>query len=559
MRTVPGPARRPRWAAASILAACVLVLAAGAVPRASARRLSPARALASIAGPLDPRIPAVAARHPERQIQTIVQFSSDLPLARATAESRRLAARVLGRLDIIHGLALELSARRAVALASLPGVHSVSLNTPVRVQGEPDGPDPAQLQTTFNQSLDAPALWRLGGTGAHVGVAVIDTGIDGALPDFRSRNGRSRVIAAAVTNPAATTALDDYGHGTDVAGIVAGDSERRDPGDPLRGSYAGVAPDANLISIKVSDDSGNATVLDVIYGLQFAVDFQHVYNIRVVNLSLDSATPQSYATDPLDAAVEAAWLHGIVVVAAAGNRGDAPDAVQYAPANDPYVITVGAVDEHGSANVAAHTIADWSSRGTTQDGFAKPDVYAPGAHIVSDLAPGSAFASMCPSCVIDGQYIRAGGTSMAAPMIAGLVADLLELHPSWTPDQVKGALLSPAAWADSLPEIDAARLAAIDHPPLADQGLAPNSLLDQATGGVDYSRSTWSRSTWSLAPSGLAAGFARSTWSCSCATGGAAAGPSRSTWSAATPTRSTWSATTPARSTWSATTWDSLP
>ena len=105
--------------------------------------------------------------------------------------------------------------------------------------------------------------------------------------------------------------------------------------------YVGVAPNANLVSVKVSDETGKATVLDVIYGLQFAVEHQSQFNIRVINLSLDSTTPQSYKTDPLDAAVEAAWMHGIVVVAAAGNRGNASDAVQYSPANDPYVITVG--------------------------------------------------------------------------------------------------------------------------------------------------------------------------------------------------------------------------
>src|SRR5207302_8034048 len=130
----------------------------------------------------------------------------------------------------------------------------------------------------------------------------------------------SRVVETAVTNPLAQTATDTYGHGTDVAGIIAGNGNNRSNNDPLDGQYVGVAPNANLISIKVSDDTGNATVLDVIYGLQFAVDHQSDYNIRVVNMSLDSNTAQSYTTDPLDAAAEAAWTHGMVVVAAAGNR-----------------------------------------------------------------------------------------------------------------------------------------------------------------------------------------------------------------------------------------------
>jgi serine protease AprX len=159
---------------------------------------------------------------------------------------------------------------------------------------------------------------------------------------------------------------------------------------------------------------------------------------------VDSATPQSYNTDPLDAAVEAAWKRGIVVVAAAGNRGTAPNAVQFAPANDPFAITVGAVDENGSPNPLGDTIPAWSSRGITQDGFQKPDVYAPGAHIVSVLAPNSYFARECPTCVIDGDYIRTSGTSMAAPMISGLVADVLEAHPDLTPGSGQGRAHRPA-------------------------------------------------------------------------------------------------------------------
>src|SRR5213078_2063292 len=134
-------------------------------------------------------------------------------------------------------------------------------------------------------------------------------------------------------------------------------------GDPLRGVYIGVAPDANLISIKASDDTGQSSVLDVIYALQFAVDHKADYNIRVVNLSLDSTTAQSYKVDPLDAAAEAAWFKGIVVVAAAGNRGTDADAVNYAPANDPYVISVGAVDDQGTKNTLDDSLANWSSRG----------------------------------------------------------------------------------------------------------------------------------------------------------------------------------------------------
>ena len=208
--------------------------------------------------------------------------------------------------------------------------------------------------------------------------------------------------------------------------------------DPLRGKYIGVAPDANLIAVKASDEAGNSTVLDVINGIQFVVDHKAEFNIRVLNLSVSSDTPQSYKTDPLDAAVEYAWQKGIVVVAASGNRGAAADAVKYAPGNDPFVISVGGVDEDGNYGRGARAV--WSSTGRTQDGFAKPDVMAPGAHIVSVLAPSSAFLALCPNCAIGGAYFKAGGTSMAAPVVAGAAALLLQARPTLTPDQVKTLL-----------------------------------------------------------------------------------------------------------------------
>jgi serine protease AprX len=276
----------------------------------------------------------------------------------------------------------------------------------------------------------------------------------------------------------------------------------------------------------------------VIYGLQFAVEHQAQYNIRVVNLSLDSTTPQSYKTDPLDAAVEAAWNHNLAVVVAAGNRGNVPGAVQYSPANDPYVITVGGVDENGSSNPSGDTIADWSSLGTTQDGFQKPDVYAPGAHIVSVLAPGSVFSTSCATCLVgNAQYIQTSGTSMAAPMISGLVADLLQIHPNWTPAQVKGDLTSPQVTeSSSFQEPNAIKAALLWNPPVADQGLTPSSLINAGSGNVNYSLGTWSLATWSRAVGALHAGFANSSWTCkSCtAQNNSAVAPSLGTWNLAT-------------------------
>jgi serine protease AprX len=497
---------------------------------------------------LDPRLARLASTAPHRLVEAIAQFKPGVTQSAARADVARVGGRVFGELHIIPALAVRLTAAQTRMLATSPDVHAVSLNSQVESSTWAVGGTTSNLQTTYNQTLNAPSLWFSGDTGSGVGVAVIDTGVDGNLPDFQSASGTSRVIATAVTNPSALTATDSYGHGTDVAAIIAGNGDRRATTDTLYGQYIGVAPNANLISIKASDETGTATVLNVIYGLQFAVDHQSQYNIRVVNMSLDAATAQSYKTDPLDAAAESAWMHGIVVVVAAGNRGTTPDAVQYAPANDPYVITVGATDENGSTYPGDDTLAAWSSRGTTQDGFQKPDVTAPGAHIVSLLAPNSAFASLCPACVVGGQYIKVSGTSLAAPMIAGVVADVLQVRPNLTPNQVKALLTQPAAFSNSsLSEVDASRLTWLSTPyPGANQGLTPNQLIMDSAGDINYAASSWSASSWSTATGAQSASFAASSWSCACA--GAATsgvGTSASSWSASSWSQSSWSTLEP--------------
>jgi serine protease AprX len=538
---------RMRWMSA-LAGAAIVALAVGIALAISAGQLrsvvpgslsAPAPAAGGSAAALDPRIATLAQRHPGAMVQAIIQFNAPVSQAKAQADAKA-RGRIIGKLPIIHGLAIEATAAQAKELAANLDVHAVSLNATVTPQSMrlpmmfgAQRVSSDQLQSTYAQTLGVTPLWKFGVTGTGVGVAVIDTGIDGGLPDFASAGGgHSRVIVSAVDNPKATTADDGYGHGTDVAGIIAGNGDNRT--DALRGQYVGVAPNANLISIKVADETGSTTVLDVIYGLQFAVEHQAQYNIRVLNLSLDSATPQSYKTDPLDAAVEATWLHGIAVVVATGNRGDASDAVQYSPGNDPYVITVGGLDENGTANPADDTVASWSSHGTTQDGVQKPDVYAPGAHIVSVLAPNSTFANSNCGCLVGGgQYIQTSGTSMASPMIAGLVADLLQVHPRWTPDQVKGDLTSAAVSENSsLQEPSAVKALLNWNPSEADQGLTPSSLLSAASGAVKYTLGTWSLATWSRANGALRAGFAGQSYTCkTCAAqSGGAANSSLGTW-----------------------------
>jgi serine protease AprX len=510
-----------------------------------------AAAIALLSGPASAGATASSARAGE----VIVQFE------RGTAASeRRAAVRAVGGvmvrdLHVIRALGARLPADGARRLARLPGVRAVTPNAAMRpaVAGTGTrwgGWNPTALSTAYVHSTRAEMAWtdrRAPATGGGVAVAVIDTGVAGELPDFRTSadDPTSRVIASVVTNPDATTATDRYGHGTHVAGLVAGNGRALDASDPLFNRYIGTAPEANLVSIKVSDDHGNAYVADVIAALQFVVDHGAAYGIRVVNLSLGSSLALPYRIDPLNAAVEAAWAHGVVVVVAAGNRGADPDAVAYAPANDPYVITVGAVDDQGTKDTDDDRLTPWSSRGVTQDGFAKPDLVAPGAHIAGPLAPDSDFASLCPDCVVDGSYFRVGGTSMAAPIVAGIAADVISVHPEWTPDQVKGALTYNSGTVDGDGEpvanmrrtSDGAWEVAADSAVNAtkrelksNQDLAFNWLLDPGTGAIDYTRASWRRASWKTAVDGLRASWKAASWMCDCSAGDATADPTRASW-----------------------------
>ena len=365
----------------------------------------------------------------------IAQFDPGVSLREARKAVRSHHGRVISRLAAINGFAIKIPARQARSLRRNKRVLNVTLNAPMRSTGVSGG----SLATNYPKSVGADKLWAAGITGKGVGVAVIDSGVSGDMPDFENADGSTRITANVIASPGATTPGDDVGHGTHVAGIIAGNSFNRPAGDPARGAYVGIAPEADLVAMKIADDDGDSTELDVINALEFAVQHKDALNIRVINLSVSSDAPASYLDDPLDAAVEFAWHAGIVVVAAAGNRGDAADAVKYAPGNDPYVISVGAADEVDTADPSDDTVATFSSRGITQDGVAKPDVVAPGAHILAPLSMGSAFQTLCPQCVV-GSYLRIGGTSAAAPVVAGAAALLLQARPELNPDEVKALL-----------------------------------------------------------------------------------------------------------------------
>jgi serine protease AprX len=226
---------------------------------------------------------------------------------------------------------------------------------------------------------------------------------------------------------------DRYGHGTHMIGLVAGD------GAASGGRWSGVAPGADIVSVKVAGWDGATDVSVVIAAIQWVVSHRDEYGIRVLNLSFGTDATQTYRLDPLDRAVQRAWDAGILVVTSAGNLG--PDRNISKPADDPHVLTVGASDVNGTPEVSDDTVAPFSSRGPTGDGVAKPDLVAPGISVVASRSPGSTIDTFRPEARFDGAYFKGTGTSQAAAVVSGIAALLFEADPSLTPDEAKAALI----------------------------------------------------------------------------------------------------------------------
>jgi serine protease AprX len=287
-----------------------------------------------------------------------------------------------------------------------------------------------------------------GDTGQGIGVAIIDSGIS---PHPALAN---RVVANVSLVTGDALASDTFGHGTHVAGAIAGNGGAAQGVTSLY--TGGIAPGAKLINVRVLGPDGVGLTSDVIAGIDWAIAHSSAYNIRVINLSLGHPVTEPAATDPLCEAVERAVRAGIVVVAAAGNYGVADDGSPIlggitSPGNSPLAITVGSLNTWGTVNRSDDTVAAYSSRGPTRFDFAvKPDLAAPGNKIISLEANGSFLPTMYPYLHKAGAsanaYMQLSGTSMAAPIVSGAAALLLQGVPSMTPAQVKLALQSGATY-----------------------------------------------------------------------------------------------------------------
>ena len=344
---------------------------------------------------------------------------------------RSVGGRVTSALPLVDGVVARVPVDR---VAELNRIVQVSADRALHVRSASFSAAP---DSAFPYEVGAVDAWRAT-AGQGVGVALVDTGV-APVPDLLER------VAAVADLTPERSMTDGFGHGTFMAGLVAGDGSSSD------GRYTGVAPGADLISIKVALADGSTTLGTVLTGLQLVRNARDLFNIRVVLLALSSPSTQSPAKDPLARALRTLWNDDIFVVVPAGNDGPEPGTVD-SPGFDPVLMTAGAVDDRGTRGVADDEVVEWTSRGPTPWGAAKPEVAAPGAHIVSLRAPGSTVDDANPSARVDGAYFRGSGTSMSAAITAGVAALVLAAEPDLSPDELKQRLIddaTPLAGADA--------------------------------------------------------------------------------------------------------------
>ena len=284
------------------------------------------------------------------------------------------------------------------------------------------------VATAAIQSKSANTLHGL--TGRGVTVAVIDTGI---YRHYDLIHPTNRIIDFIDFVNGRTTPYDDNGHGTHVAGAIAGN------GSASSKLYSGVAPEANVVGVKVLDGQGNGSLSNVIAGIDWSIENRMRLGIRVINLSLGATPFTTYINDPLAQACERAWKSGIVVSAAAGNSG--PKGTIDTPGFAPLILTIGATNDRNTASINDDVPAQYTSSKPTIDGFIKPDVAVPGTNITSLISPNSTLANQYPANHVGNNYLILTGTSMATGIASGLVAILLQAYPSYSPDVVKVRLI----------------------------------------------------------------------------------------------------------------------
>jgi serine protease AprX len=476
--------------------------------------------------------------------ETANAVASDVRAARSAAPGRGVGVR--DRFSSVSGVAAQLTGRQVLRLAKRPDIRAITSDAPVVLSGYGSAqrwPYVAGFHKVWDQaaSLNAPAI------------AIVDSGIQADRSDFGGRVVKQVDLTSIDPNSPG----DGRGHGTFVAAIAAGERYGR----------AGGSPESPIVAIDVMDDNGMAMTRDVIAAADWILVHKDLYNIRVANFSLHSASPASVFYDPLDQAVEKLWFSGVTVVAAAGNYGidGSPTGVTFAPGNDPFVITVGAADVNRSIRATDDFAAPWSAWGYTLDGFSKPELGAPGRYMIAAVSYNASLKSERPGSVRGYNTMELSGTSFAAPVVAAAAAQVLARHPDWTPDQVKGALMvaakdTPSASLGSLGVgmVDVGAAVNVVDPPnpnaalnefVVPAGDGTGPVFDTASwANVAQSDASWASASWASA-SWASASWANASW--------ASASWANASWASASWASASWASASWASASWASASWAS--
>ena len=485
------------------------VVTALAVPAAGIAAPSPLKSDGAV---VPAYLLAQAQANPTQLFHVIVQGTKDATSSSVASDAGSENGKAKKVFASISGAAVDITGKDLVKLARHPQVLAITPDQPVQTTAYQDA-------SMWTQSADVGPLWKLTdpSTGAILGaapqapaVAIVDSGIDASkVGDFGSRIVASVNLCSICIDKSIN---DGEGHGTMVAGVLAGQNA----------SHPGVAQNAPIVAVKTADPSGQSMTSDVIAAADWILANKAQYNIKVANFSMAGASRTTFRFDPLDKAVEKLWFSGVTVVAAAGNFGTGAGAVDMsmAPGNDPFVITVGAIDQNQTSDTSDDTVPPWSAYGFTADGFSKPDVSAPGRYMVMPVPAGSTIPNTVPDRIVAPGYMWMSGTSFAAPVVAGAAAQILARHPDWGPDQVKGALMLTSNYlpnvnwqAAGTGEIDAAMAAGLPFtPPNPNENLDKYVSTNPLTAQTSFNQAAWSDAAWSDAAWSSAA-WASAAWS----------------------------------------------
>ncbi len=402
-----------------------------------------AAALTVVATMVLPGVHAAASSGPSVSV-IVREYPGSTVAPEAIAAS--VGGQVTNRLAIINGFSARVPASALSLLRTEPGVLSVTADSRGHLLSTYDPTTDTGSALTAEQRIGARGAWSAGYTGAGVDIALIDSGVvpvDGLTTPGKIINGPDLSLESSAPN---LHSLDTYGHGTHMAGIMAGrDNAATAPYADDTTDFLGVAPDARIVNLKVADAQGNTDVSQILIAIDWVVRHRtdHGMNIRVLNLSYGTDASQDYAVDPLAYATEVAWQAGIVVVAAAGNSGNGTGLTD--PAYDPTILAVGAATAPltTDAPLSGDAVAPFSNALSTAS--RNVDLVAPGSHVQSLRDPGSYIDQTHGATgLITSRFFRGSGTSQATAMASGAAALLIQEHPDITPDQVKALLTTTA-------------------------------------------------------------------------------------------------------------------